>query len=220
MKELCSDPSYWGEVSAQDIDLFYLHRGCSACHLGRMKHHSLLSSSRGLSQLVGQVVQGDFFFIEAGSRMIPVLMVVDEASMFVFMYAFVKGNPAGGQSGKVMCTQGQFKVAIAAMLNVWARAGKTCRQLRFDREGLVVADRMADWLEYKGIRLVPTAADHKLGLIEVQGRIVKDECRAVVCGIRERYGYVFPKVYYPQLVGDVCGLLNRTCRRGSLKSAY
>jgi hypothetical protein len=119
-----------------------------------------------------------------------------------------------------MCTQAQFRMAIVAMLGVWARAGKTCRQLRFDREGLVVADAMADWLEMKGIRLVPTAADHKLGLIEVQGRIVKDECRAVVCGIKERFGYNFPRAYYPLLVGDVCGLLNRTCRRDSPKSAY
>ena len=220
MKELCGDPSYWGEVTAQDIDLFYLHRGCAACHLGRMKHHSLLASSRGLCDLVGQVVQGDFFFIEAGLKKIPVLLVVDEASMFVFMYAFVKGSTPPGQNGKSMCTQGQFKEAMTAMLSVWARAGKTCRQLRFDREGLVVADRMADWLECKGIRLVPTAADHKLGLVEVQGRIVKDESRAVVCGILERYGYAFPKVYYPQLVGDVCGLLNQTCRRNNVKSAY
>jgi hypothetical protein len=166
------------------------------------------------------VVQGDFFYIEAGTAKIPVMLIVDEASLFTFMYAFIKGNPAGGHGVRMMCSQAQFKVAICAMLGVWERAGRTCRQLRFDREGLVVADVMAGWLETKGIRLVPTAADHKLGLIEVQGKIVKDECRAVVCGIRERYGYVFPKIYYPMVAGDVCGLLNRTCRRYSTKSAY
>jgi hypothetical protein len=169
---------------------------------------------------VGQVCQGDFFYIEAGTSKVPVLLVVDEASHFTFMYAFVKGNPAGGQGMRAMCTQGQFRAAIRAMLSVWARAGKTCRQLRFDREGLVVADSMAGWLETQGIRLVPTAADHKLGLIEVQGRIVKDECRAVVCGIRERFGYIFPKMYYPQVTGDVCALLNRSRRGDSPRSGY
>jgi hypothetical protein len=102
MKELCGDPTYWGDVTAQAIDLFYLHRGCSACHLGRMRHHNQLTSSRGLSQLVGQVCQGDFFYIDAGTSKVPVLLMVDEASHFTFMYAFVKGNPAGGQGMRVM----------------------------------------------------------------------------------------------------------------------
>jgi hypothetical protein len=44
------------------------------------------------------------------------LLVMDEASLFTFMYAFIKGGQGafvtGGQGGRVMCTQGQFKAAI------------------------------------------------------------------------------------------------------------
>jgi hypothetical protein len=72
----------------------------------------------------------------------------------------------------------------------------------------------------EGIRLVPTAANHKLGLNEVQSQIVKDESRSVVCGIQERCGYTFPKEYCPNLVGGICGLLNRTCRGDAPLSPY
>jgi hypothetical protein len=61
------------------------------------------------------VCQGDFFFIEGGVAKVPVLLLVDEATLFTFMYAFVKGNPVGGQGSRAMCTQAQFKAAIAAM---------------------------------------------------------------------------------------------------------
>jgi hypothetical protein len=47
-----------------------------------------------------------------------VLLVVDEATLFTFMYAFIRGNPAGGQGVRMMCTQAQFKAAICAMLGV------------------------------------------------------------------------------------------------------
>ncbi len=65
-----------------------------------------------------------------------------------------------------------------------------------------------------------TAADHKLGFIEVHGKIVKDASRAVVCGIRERFDYDFPKVYFPLLAGDVCLMLNRSRRGGASMSGY
>lgn len=213
MKRLCTDPSYIGDVTPGDIDLFYAHRGCSACLSGRMRHHAQHPSTRGLSQVVGHTVQGDFFFIEAGAGKIPVLLLTDECSMFTFMYAFVGCNRVDGPTRK-MCTKAEFKIAITAMVGAWNRAGRTCRMIRFDREGLVVATDVAQWMEMtRGIRLIPTAADHKLGLIEVQGRIVKDACRSMVVGIQERFGYVYPKIYYPQLVGDVCSLMNRTGRR-------
>jgi hypothetical protein len=213
MKRLCTDPSYIGDVTPADIDLFYAHRGCSACISGRMRHHAQHPSTRGLSQVIGHTVQGDFFFIEAGAGTIPVLLLTDECSMFTFMYAFVGCNRVDGPTRK-MCTKAEFKTAITAMVGAWNRAGRTCRMIRFDREGLVVATDVAQWMEAtRGIRLIPTAADHKLGLIEVQGRIVKDACRSMVCGIKERFGYIYPKIYYPQLVGDVCSLLNRTGRR-------
>lgn len=36
----------------------------------------------------------------------------------------------------------------------------------------------------------------------------------------ERFGYIFPKMYFPQVVGDVCSLLNRTQRGDSQCSSY
>jgi hypothetical protein len=218
MKEMCSDPTYVGDVTAAGIDMFYAHRGCSSCVMGTMRHHDQLSSGRGKSDVVGHTVQGDFFYVEAGLQLVPTLLLVDEASSFIFMYAFVGCNLA--KAKRTMCTKPQFKRAIAAMIGVWRKAGRTCREIRFDREGLVVAPEMQEWLGTQGIRLMPTAADHKLGFIEVHGRIVKDGSRAVVCGIRERFGYLFPKVYFPLLAGDVCALLNRTRRGDAEASGY
>jgi hypothetical protein len=79
---------------------------------------------------------------------------------------------------------------------------------------------MEDWLLTKGISLIPTAADHKLGLVEVQGRIVKDSGRAMVCGIKERFGYNYPKIYFPLLAGDVCSMMNRVRRGTAELSGY
>jgi hypothetical protein len=79
---------------------------------------------------------------------------------------------------------------------------------------------MEEWLQFKGINLLPTAADHKLGLVEVQGKIIKDSCRAVVCGIKERFGYDFPKMYFPTLTGDVCSIINRSRRGAAEYSGY
>ena len=66
MKELCREATYLGSITSSAIDLFYRHRGCSACSIGRMRHHAQLPSTRGLSGIVGHTVQGDFFFIENG----------------------------------------------------------------------------------------------------------------------------------------------------------
>ena len=219
MKELCREATYLGSITSSAIDLFYRHRGCSACSIGRMRHHAQLPSTRGLSGIVGHTVQGDFFFIENGDLKIPVLLLTDECTMFTFMFAFITGDRSS-TSTRTMCSKPQFKRAVTAMLSVWTRAGRTCKVLRFDREGLIVSEDSTAWLSERGIRLSPTAADQKLGYMEVQGRIIKDTCRAVVSGVRERFGYTFPKVYYPSVVGDCCAMLNRMCRGESVMSAY
>ncbi len=120
MRQLSSDASYLGPITAESIDLFYKHRGCAACQMGRMKHHSQHASTRGMSEVVGHTIQGDFFFIEGGRHKIPVLLLVDEATLFTYMFAFTGDGPHA--QGRTMCTQRQFKTAIIAMLGVWRRA--------------------------------------------------------------------------------------------------
>ena len=92
MKDLCTDRSYVGEVTPAAIDLFYAHRGCAACQMGYMKHHDQLPSSRVKSEIVGRTVQGDFFYVEARRHNIPVLLLIEECSSFIFLYAFTGCN--------------------------------------------------------------------------------------------------------------------------------
>jgi hypothetical protein len=216
MKDLCTNPLYEGPVSVEAIDYFYLHRGCSACGIGKMPAHAKIHSSRGLCAIVGKCAQGDLFYIETDRFKIPVLLLVDEGSRLIWLYAFMAlAQRAVGPVVKLRGTE--MKNAFTAALAVWASAGRSLTKLRFDREAASLDIEL--WLRGEGVELVPTAPGQKLGLVEVCGRIVKNLGRATLAGILERHGYVFPKSLYTKLTADVCAVLNRLPRTGYELSA-
>jgi hypothetical protein len=164
--------------------------------------------------VVGDIVQGDVFFIEYEGPKIPVLLVTCESSKFVYMHLFVTAA-ARARGPRVMVNAAELEQALVGVVDLWRKAGHSCRVIRFDRESAVTSTPVRSWLQLKGVALELTAAGQKLGLAEVMGRVVKDRCRATVAGIKERFGYTFPTKWYPRLVGDTVCVLNRTARRGS-----
>jgi hypothetical protein len=178
MTRMCQQSGYVGDVTPEGIALFARHRGCSACLLGTMAAHHQLESSRGLSSVVGEVMQGDIFFVEAdpGRRMVPILIAACEASKLMYAHTFVDAFTRAS-SGRIMVRSSEMQAAFEHLVAVCESAGHPLRILRFDRERAVTAGNVGPWLKLKGVDLVLTAAGQKLGLGEVCGRIVKDRCR-------------------------------------------
>ena len=201
MKRLCLRSDYVGEVTSEGVDLFVAHRGCSACLRGSMPAHSQLTSSRGLCDQVGEVAQGDIFFIDKDGVKLPVLIVVCEASLFMYLHLFE--DAAARTSSRVMVKASEIQVALDAIIDLWSNAGHPLKVLRFDRDSAISASSVGEWLTSKGVQLVLNAAGHKLGLGEVVGRIVKHRCRSTLAGIKERFGYSYHPKWIPRLVCDV-----------------
>jgi hypothetical protein len=219
MARLCESPSYIGDVSRAAIDLFVAHRGCSACRMGIMPEHSQLSSTRGLSTIVGDTVQGDIFFIEGDGAKVPVMLVACEASTLVYMHAFEEAA-ARARGPRVMVNSSELEAALMGVFSMWENAGHRLRSFRFDRESAVTSGPIRAWLDAKGVSLDLTAAGQKLGLAEVLGRIVKNRCRSSVSGILEKFGYRYKAKWFVELAGDTVKVMNRTVRRGSSLSPY
>jgi hypothetical protein len=150
-------------------------------------------STRGLSDTIGDILQGDIFFVEADDnrRMVPILIVACEASKFMYAHVFADAF-SRAISGRVMVRANEIQDAFELLVALCRSAGHPLRVIRFDRERAVAAGSIAPWLKLKGVDLVLTAAGQKLGLGEVCGRIVKDRSRSTVAGIQERFGYKFP----------------------------
>jgi len=219
MTNLCSRPGYFGDVTGEAVALFAAHRGCSSCRMGHMTAHSQYPSSRGLSTVVGDTVQGDIFFIESDGPKVPVLLLSCEASLFSYIHVFEEAA-ARAQGPRVMVKSSEIEAALSGALSVWRGAGHSLRSLRFDREGAIASAHTQDWLREQGVSLDLTAAGQKLGLGEVMGRVVKSRCRASVAGIREKYGYKFPLKFFSRLVADTVKVLNRTARQGRDASPF
>jgi hypothetical protein len=213
MTHLCSRPGYFGDVTSEAVALFAVHRGCSSCRMGHMTAHSQYPSTRGLSAIVGDTVQGDIFFIESDGPKVPVLLLSCEKSLFSYIHVFEEAA-ARAQGPRVMVKSSEIVSALSGALSVWKSAGHFLRSLRFDREGAIASTHTQDWFREQGVSLVLTAAGQKLGLGEVMGRVVKSRCRASVAGIREKYGYKYPMKFFTRLVADTVKVLNRTARHG------
>ena len=208
MLKTISDPSYIGPVTPEAIQLFTKHRGCSACVEANMKSHTQSPTTRELCKVVGEVVQGDLFYIEDGVRPIPVLILICEASKFMFLYTFLSAAARAKPNAKrVMVTIPEIEVAFSQALVLWAHAGRTMKTIRFDREAAVATNDVKAMLLGRGVEVRLTAAGQKLGLIEVSGRIVKERGRATICGIHDRFGYQYSERFYPRLTGDVVKVL-------------
>lgn len=217
MTRMCAQGTLPPEITVEAIKLFATHRGCSACRMGMMPGHSQLTSSRGLCTVVGQMAQGDVFFIEYMTFKVPVLLIVCEASMFIYMHTFLDAA-ARAHGSRVMVRAEELHDALEGVIRVWENSSHKLRALRFDRESSITSTRVRDWLEIKGVELSLTGAGHKLGLAEVCGRIVKERCRATVAGIKEKFGYAYPTKWFVRLVGDTVCIMNRSVRVNCVSS--
>ena len=201
-------PSYNGVVTRRDVELFAKHQGCSACAMGKMAAHDQLPSRTGLSAVVGQTAQGDLFYVEGGGVKVPVLIVVDEASLFGYAHVFLSAM-SRRKSDRIMVNTNELHEAFIGAYALWASHGHSLTELRFDREKSGTSSVMTYRNRVDGVQVVLTSAGQKLGLIERYGGLIKNQCRSVIAGIREKYGYTYPESFYPRLVVDAVCVRNR-----------
>jgi hypothetical protein len=208
MKRMCKLLSYIGEI----IDYFVKHRGCL---IGNMRAHDQLPSSRGLSVLVGAVLQGDIFFVEAdvSKHLVPILLAVCEASLFMYLYVFVDVLARAQGRKRLMVNVSEMQRALEDLTTVCTNQGHPIHELRFDRESAISGTDIGPWLKTEGIDRTLTGAGQKLGLAEVNGRIFKNRCRSTLAGIHERFEYRYPAKWIPRLAADVVYVLNWTHMR-------
>jgi hypothetical protein len=93
-----------------------------------------LSSERGLSSVPGEVAQEDIFFFDvgAGKVKVPVLLVVCEASLFLFMYVFIDAA-LRAKGPRVMVKPPELLRALEGILNLWKCADHQLKRIRFVR---------------------------------------------------------------------------------------
>jgi hypothetical protein len=219
MKRLCQSPHYEGDITADAINLFAKHLGCSACARANMKAHTQYPSTRELSKIPGAVLQGDFFYIETAGPSIPVLLLVCEFTLFLYLHAFVDAaERAKSKKAKIMVTTPEVRDAFAGAVATFAGFNRPIRTIRFDREKAVLAESVKELLRSHGIELEPTAAGQHLGTAEVMVRVIKDKDRATAAGIEDRQSYPYPHRFYWPMTADAAKLLNGTPRRGETLS--
>jgi hypothetical protein len=145
--------------------------------------------------------------------MLPVLAVIDETSKTLCTYPFLAAARRS-KANRVQITGVELREALASIVGVWKRAGRTMKVLRFDRESALNGVAYPNWAVDFGLQPRPTAAGQKLGLIESYGRVLKDHSRAVLAGIKNDFGYKFPLAYSDEIIADVNCVLNRSSRVG------
>jgi len=188
MLRMIESPDYIGRVDADAIKLFAKHRGCAACRLGTMTHHPQLTSSRGLSTVPGRVAQGDIWFLESElGRKVPILLAIDEASSFMFIYVF-REAALRATGPRFMVNDKDMHAALTMLKAVWDGAVNGLELIKFDREPAIASLAIAIFCKSMGIELVLNAAGHKLGLAEGSVRIVKDKGKSVTAGIPDKFG--------------------------------
>ena len=115
-----------------------------------------------MSDIPGRIAQGDIFFVEGdGDVKVPVLIVVDEASQFLYMDAFEEAVQRAKNS-RVMVKASELQEAFVNMLKTWGGAGNELAVVRFDRESAVPSSAVSDWLKGAGVEVVLTTAGQNL----------------------------------------------------------
>ena len=196
-------------VTVEDIRLWQTVRAhhCTGCLEGKMKEHNRVASTTSKQFLPGQAGVADLMFVDqVGEAKKPVYLHVDEGSKCLVAVA-LKGRDTDS-----------LKFAFEQVYGYYKSAGHNLRQLTFDRESAIVA--MEGWIQTHGVLVHLKAAGQKVGLVEVNIRLIREAARAVKAGVRERYGYKVPDRFNIDLVLDCVGVINRIAKPGQTRSPF
>ena len=208
--ELVNDVPYHMRmgISVADIELWAKHRGkwCAGCILGKMTEHNRSSSTKVQASEVGEDGAADLLFVEqavGGKR--AVYTHTDIGSKCRFLV---------DMQGK---TEQDIKDAVRVVSGYHEMYGHKLKTLSFDRESAVV--RIQNWLvEALHIRTKLKASNQKVGLAEIDIRLLKDGARATKSGVREQFGYNAPPQWNQDLCHHVNSCQNALVRTGMSKS--
>jgi hypothetical protein len=134
---------------------------CMGCVKGAMKEHMKYNLSKPLrSTIPGEINAGDLMFIETkGDTKKPLLIDVDVATKLITVVVMRDKSEAE-------CTK-----ALLQVKNEYALYNHQMKMQVFDRESGIVP--LEDRLKEHGIQLRLMAARHKVGLAEVNIRVIQ-----------------------------------------------
>ena len=189
----------------EDVKLMRKVRGpCPSCAQGKMASHPQLPSTKSKDYEVGEAAAGDVMFLEnAKGGTDPALLMVDLTSRCMLGYV-VEGR-----------TTFHIKGAFDKVMSAYQEHGYKLKVLKFDRESAVVS--LCDHLRASGITPKLNAAGQKVGEAEVSIRIIKDRMRSTYYGIRQKYNYLLPKLFFKDLFIDSIKTQNLIVRYGESK---
>ena len=189
----------------EDVKLMRKVKGpCPSCAQGKMVSHPQLPSTKSKDYEVGEAAAGDVMFLEnAKGGTDPALLMVDLTSRCMLGYV-VEGR-----------TTFHIKGAFDKVMSAYQEHGHKLRVLKFDRESAVVS--LCDHLRGSGITPKLNAAGQKVGEAEVSIRIIKDRMRSTYYGIRQKYNYLLPKLFFKDLFIDSIKTQNLIVRHDESK---
>jgi hypothetical protein len=115
-------------------------------------------------------------------------------------------------------TEDECKSAILAGKTDYGVKGREMKTLTFDREPSVVP--LENHLKEHGINLILKAAGQKVGLAEVNIRIIRVKARSTKVGVGDKYGYLPPNQFNMDLCLDCLQVINRLPKTEQGKSPY
>ena len=197
-------------ISEKDLLLWKEKQGnfCTGCIQGAMKEHPRYKSTKPLkSDKPGEKNVGDIMYVEnAQGVKKPLYVQVDVCTKLVTGVA-MKNK-----------TEDECKSAILAVKTDYGLKGREMKTLTFDREPSVVP--LENHLKEHGIELILKAAGQKVGLAEVNIRIIRVKARSTKAGVRDKYGYLPPNQFNMDLCLDCVQVINRLPKTGQDKSPY
>ena len=194
-------------ISVEDVGLWVKYRGkwCTGCLLGKMTEHDRIASCKEENSLPGEDGACDLLFVEqarGGKRAIYSHTDIGSKCRFLVDMA-----------GK---TERDLQEAVSTVKGYHATYGHTLKTITFDRESAVVAIR--SWLvDRLNVRVKLKAAHQKVGLAEVDIRLLKDGARATKAGVKAIFGYSPPAQWNLDLCHHVNSCQNALVRTGMSK---
>jgi hypothetical protein len=162
-----------------------------------MKEHPRYKSTKPLkSDKPGEKNVDDIMYVENSQRVKkPLYVQVDDCTKLV--------------TGVVMKNKSEEKCtsAILAVKTDYGVKGGEMKTLTFDGKPSVVP--LGHYLKEHDIELILKAAGQKVGLAEVNIRIIRVKARSTNAGVRDKYGYLPPNQFNMDLCLDSVQVINR-----------
>jgi hypothetical protein len=198
------------QISNKEIEMWKKLHGdfCSGCIEGSIKEQNRVKSTKPLvAREPGDIGVADLMFVEGRA----------EIKTPLYVHADVKSKLIIGVPMKDKTREACLD-AFKTIKSAHQVANRRLKSVVFDRESAIVA--LETEIIELGIELILKAAGQKVGLAEVDIRIIRIKSRSSKAGVRERYGYLPANQFNMDLCMDSIGVVNRIPKEGESKTPF